>query len=97
MSEEKGRAIITHYVGETHAEAILQDLERVGLAIYKKKVMKEKRRPTASNSITEGLKKSVLADYSYSKFTQSQIAARHNINPGRVAEIIREHREGFAP
>lgn len=64
-------------------------LEREGLTIYKKKVHKNERRPTASRSMTPKLATAIRAYFAaYPDATQQAIANLFNVNIGRVNEAL---------
>jgi len=71
------------------AKKIIKNLERNGLTIYKKKVHKNPRRPTASQPMTQNIAEDIRAYYAYNPTaTQQQIANEFNVNIGRVNEVL---------
>lgn len=74
--------------GADRASNLLEALEAEGMSIYKKKIIKE-RRPNSSQPMSEKLRAKILADYRADpSITQSALAARYNVNSGRVAEVL---------
>jgi hypothetical protein len=73
----------------TAALAALRKLEGKGLTIYRKKIMRGPYRPVSSAPMTDGLRSAIQAYYHDNPDeTQSAIAARFNVNSGRVAECL---------
>lgn len=69
--------------------AIMDKLEAEGFTIYKKKVFRNGRRPSSSAYMTKALRAKIVEFYNTNPtVTQSQIAAKFNINAGRVAEAL---------
>jgi len=73
----------------TTARKIITKLEGNGLTIYKKKVHKNVRRPTASQPMTPAIAKAIRAYYNaYPTATQQEIANLFSVNIGRVNEVL---------
>lgn len=72
------------------AAALLEDLH---LKTRKKRTARRDRAPRVSAPITPELREKVLHLASTTKLAQHQIAARVNINPGRVNEILNAARK----
>lgn len=69
--------------------AIMDKLEAEGFTIYKKKVFRNGRRPSSSAYMTKALRAKIVEFYNANQtVTQSQIAAKFNVNAGRVAEAL---------
>lgn len=69
--------------------AITDKLEAEGFTIYKKKVFRNGRRPSSSAYMTKALRAKIVEFYNANPtVTQSQIAAKFNVNSGRVAEAL---------
>lgn len=76
-------------IGLDHARRTLRGLQARGLNVYKRKVFRQHRRPTSSAPMTPELRAAIFEDYHNNPhLTQHQIAVRHNVNSGRVNEII---------
>lgn len=70
------------------AEIALRLLESKGLTIYRKKVMRNERRPVSSEPMTPELRAKIRHAYRFSEMTQAEIAAAFHVNLGRVAEVL---------
>lgn len=71
------------------AAGLAKRLEAEGLAIYKKKVQRAKRRPPSSQPMTPALAAAIEHDWkSFPDMTQQEIAAKHKVNIGRVNEVV---------
>lgn len=71
------------------AKRIIANLEEEGMTIYRKKVHKNPRRPAAAQPMTPKIAKAIRAYFeAYPKTTQQEIAARFNVNIGRVNEAL---------
>lgn len=68
---------------------ILTQLEQQGLTIYKKKEMKNGRRPNSSTPMTPALAKQIRHYFAaHPDATQQEIANVFNVNSGRVNEAL---------
>lgn len=75
----------------TKAKLICDLLAQRGLALYRKKQMRNGRRPVSSTPMTPALAAQIRQHFaSNPDATQSEIAARFNVNIGRVAEALSE-------
>jgi len=73
----------------TRAKLICDLLEQRGLALYRKKRMRNGRRPNASQPMTPALAAAIRqALQDDPEITQSELASRFNVNIGRVAEVL---------
>lgn len=73
----------------TTARKIITKLEAQGLTIYKKKVQKNARRPSASQPMTPQLAKAIRAYFlAYPLATQQEVANVFSVNIGRVNEAL---------
>lgn len=90
MNNEAIKAVMhAANVNPRMARRILERLEVQGMAVYKKKVFKNGRRPNSSQSVTRKLAEKI---YNYFRQnpdeTQQSIANKFNVNIGRVNEVI---------
>jgi hypothetical protein len=73
-----------------YAEHIIGRIEDEGMAVYKKKVFLNGRRPNSSEPMTHHLQAMIRETYRRDPtLTQQQIATIYNVNSGRVAEALR--------
>ncbi len=73
----------------TTATQIVAKLEAQGLTIYKKKVYKNGRRPTTSQSLTPTLARAIRDYWDMNpEATQQEVANVFNVNIGRVSEAL---------
>lgn len=73
----------------SNAEEIIEEIEARGFAIYAKRRPPKERRPNSSAPMTDRIKQMIIRDYqSDHTITQSKLAARYNVNSGRVAEAL---------
>jgi hypothetical protein len=76
-------------VNAVRALHILTQLEAQGLTVYKKKVMKNGRRPNASTPMTPQLRRAIRIYFARNpEATQQEIANLFNVNSGRVNEAL---------
>ncbi len=76
---------------EEQASEIIASLEQAGFAVYKKKVMKNKRRPQSSRPMTDELAQQIRDFYfNNPTATQQEIANIFHVNSGRVNEALSE-------
>ena len=86
---ELSKAGIAGAQKEVIADSILDALTSDGLAIYKKKVALQQRRPPSSAPMNPAIRASIAADFAANPdLTQATLAARYNVNIGRVNEIV---------
>lgn len=85
--------VLINSIGRTNAEFVLKQLASAGLAIYKKKPSYE-RGKTTSARMTPALRDAILLDIIETDLTGSQIAAKHNVNIGRVSELRTRYIKG---
>lgn len=90
MNDEAIKAL-RKAAGVSHGMAvrIIERLEAEGMAIYKKKVVKNERRPNSSQPVTEELADKIV-DYFLEnpEATQQAIANYFNVNIGLVNEVL---------
>lgn len=95
MNDEAIKAL-RKAAGVSHGMAIriIERLEADGMAIYKKKVNKNERRPNSSQPMTDELADQIYEYYlSNPDATQQSIANHFNVNSGRVNEILNRKAE----
>ena len=88
MVTRKEKIAILNAAPGYSASALLDHIEAQGFTIYRKKIIKE-RRPNSSQPMSDKLRAKIRADFiADPSLTQSALAARYNVNSGRVAEAI---------
>ena len=88
------KAILDSFVDPWQTEQILAEFEAKGLAVYKKKVFNLERRDVVSDPITPEKILAIIKEYADDPdITLHQVAAKHNVNHGRVSEILNGHRK----
>ncbi|MCE2841241.1 MAG: hypothetical protein LW689_04420 [Novosphingobium sp.] len=71
-------------------QQLVATLEAHGLAIYRKKKMRNRRRPNSSQPMSPTLAEMIREAYDLNPTaTQSELASWFNVNIGRVAEALR--------
>jgi DNA-binding MarR family transcriptional regulator len=92
MNDEAIKAL-RKAAGVSHGMAvrIIERLEAEGMAIYKKKVVKNERRPNSSQPMTDDLAEEIYRYFLENpEETQQSIANRFHVNIGRVNEIVNQ-------
>lgn len=73
----------------TRAKIICDLLEQRGLALYRKRQMRNGRRPNSSTPMTPMVAQQIRKVFEANPhLTQSEVAAQFNVNAGRVAEVL---------
>lgn len=76
-------------VDAVRALHILTQLEAQGWTVYRKKVMRNGRRPNSSQPLTPAVAKAIRRYFAHNPdATQQQIANLFNVNSGRVNEVL---------
>lgn len=71
------------------AALVIRELEQRGVALYRKRQMRNGRRPNASTPMSADLASKIRTTFAANPdFTQAEIAALYRVNPGRVAEAL---------
>ena len=73
------------------ARQLMRELELRGYTVYRKRVQRNARRPDSSTPMSPQLRAAIRMTYvQHPDMTQAEIAARFRVNPGRVAEALKE-------
>lgn len=88
MKNEKAVEVVTDLIGKKLSKLLFAALDDASLAIYEKRALKHPRRAMASEKMTDKKRIAIIKDYQTTDMTQAQIAAKHKVNSGRVAETL---------
>lgn len=81
-------------IGAPPARRIIERLEAQGMAIYKKKVFVNGKRPVSPQSMTPELAAEIRDYYAQNPEATQQVIANHfNVNSGRVNEVLHKTAE----
>lgn len=75
-------------------ETLLEYLHARGVQVANK-YKPGKRRPSTAKRVTPAIRDAVKREHQHTQMTMSQIAAKYNINGGRVSEIINGMYDGM--
>ena len=68
---------------------VMASLDSMGVTLYRKRQYTNGRRPNASQPMNPALARAIRRAFAANPhMTQAQLAARFNVNPGRVAEAL---------